>query len=222
VNGNAPPVPAAGSVPPGAPPSPPGPPVEVEFPEVWVSDDLPGLPWCIAKGVAKAILLLFFTVLVPLELFYSAFAGSGLPISHPWSAALLIYGGGALALTSAACTAAQTTRLLGLFRFLNRATALVYLYVLASLATIFFGPFSFGGGNNGGFGAQVGLTFGFADLIYLFMIGTGLATLAALVVLYEDYKHPGERLPWDFPLSRRVRRRRERELAESVGVSPPA
>lgn len=206
----------------GTAPAPSGPAESPEFPEVWSREDLPGLPWCIAKGVAKAILLLFFTVLVPLELFYSVFAGSGLPISHPWSVALITYGGGALAVTSGAFTATQTTRLFGLFKFLNRAVALVYLFILASLATIILGPLNFGNGGSGSVSAQIALKFGFADLIYLFMVGTAIAAVAALVTLFEDYRHPGERLPWDFPLSKRVRRRREQQMASSLGVEPPS
>lgn len=193
------------------------------FPQLWTQDDLPGLPWCISKGVAKAIVLVFFSVLVPLELFFTAFANTGLPVSHPWSQSLLIYGGGALAITSGGFTATQTTRLKGLFWVLNRTIAVVYIYILATLAIITVGPLSFGGGNGGGNSgsATVTLHFGFVELLFLFMIPPAIATVAWAVTLYEDYKHPGERLPWDYPLRRRERKRRERAIAEAWGIPPP-
>ena len=192
------------------------------FPEVWARQDLPGLPWCFAKGIAKAIVLVFFAVLVPLELFYSLFGASNFPISHPFTVELITYGGGALALTSGAFTATQTTRLYGFFRLANRGVKLAYQYIIATLALITFGPVAFGGGGGGSTSGQIAVYFGFAVVMYLFMIVTTIAALAAFVTLYEDHKHPGERLPWDYPLSRRVRRRREKEMAAALGVVPPS
>ena len=194
-----------------------------KFPEVWSREqDLPGLPWCIAKGIAKAIVLTFFVVLLPIELLDTLFGASTFPITHPFTVALLTYGGGALALTSGAFTATQTTRLYGFFRLANCVVKLVYQAIIASLALITLGPLSLGMGGSGSTRVQFSAYFGFADVIYLFMIGTTLAALASLVTLYEDYKHPGERLPWDFPISKKKRRQREAAVAASLGAPPPA
>lgn len=191
----------------------------VQFPEVWSrSQDLPGLPWCIAKGIAKGALLIFFAVLLPIEILYTVFGAPDVALHHSISVALLTYGGGALAVTSAGFTAFQTTRVYGFFRFANRAAKLTYQYILATLLIFTLGPYAV---NISGVTAVLGLHLNFADVMYLFMIPTTIALLAAFVTLYEDVTHPGERLPWDFPISRRTRKRREREMAAYLGVPPP-
>jgi hypothetical protein len=203
---------------PTAPPIPPGAPTR--FPEVWSRrHDLPGLPWCISKGIAKGIVLVFFAVLLPIEILYSVFGPSELMLHHAFSVELLTYGGGALAVTSAGFTAFQTTWAYGFFRLANRVAKLTYQYILATLAIFTLGPYvlSLGSGT-----AALRVHFNFADIFYLLMIPTTLSVLAAFVTLYEDLTHPGERLPWDFPLSKRVRRRREREMATALGVPPPS
>ena len=191
----------------------------VQFPEVWSRrHDLPGLPWCIAKGVAKGIVLIFFLVLLPIEFLFTVFGAADFGLHHSFTVALLTYGGTALAVTSAGFTAFQTTAAYGFFRLANRAAKLTYQYILATVAIFTLGPYalSFGGGT-----ADLGLHFNFADIFYLFMIPTAIALSAALVTFYEDLRHPGERLPWDFPISRRKRRQRESEMAAYLGVPPP-
>lgn len=200
-------------------PPPPADPSPVQFPEVWSrKHDLPGLPWCISKGLAKGILLIFFAVLLPIEILYSTFGPSDFLLHHSYSEALLAWGGSALAVTSAGFTMFQTTRAYGFFRLANRAAKLTYQYILATLAIFTLGPYAF---TWGGGAAAVSAHFNFADIFYLFMIPTTIALIAAFVTFYEDVKHPGERLPWDFPISRRKRRRREREMAQYIGVPPP-
>ena len=202
-----------------APPPPPPPPPPVQFPEVWSSrHDLPGLPWCLAKGAAKGIILIFFAVLLPIEILYTVLGASDLELHHSITVALLIYGGGALAVTSAGFTAFQTTRLYGFFRLANRVTKLTYQYILSTVAIFTLGPYV---GSLGGGTASLALDFNLADIFYLFMIPTTIAVLAAFVTLYEDATRPGERLPWDFPISRRKRRQREAEMAAYLGVPPP-
>jgi hypothetical protein len=203
-----------GPPPPGAvPPSPP------RLPEVWSRrHDLPGLPWSIAKGLAKGALLLFFVVALPVELLYTVFSGPEVLLHHSFSITLLIVGGGALAVTSAGFTAFQTTRAYGFFRLANRVSKLVYQFVLATLAVVTVGPYAITVAE-GTFDFAARLNF--ADIFYLFMIPTALAAASAFVTFYEDLRHPGERLPWDFPISRRTRRRREREMAEYLRLPPP-
>ena len=191
----------------------------VRFPEVWSRrHDLPGLPWSIAKGITKGIVLIFFAVLLPIEILYVYFGASDLRIHHGITVALLTYGGGALAVTSAGFTAFQTTRAYGFFRMANRVTKLIYQYILATAAIFTFGPYLI---TYAGLTASLGIRIDVADIFYLFMIPTTFAVLAAFVTLYEDARHPGERLPWDFPISRRTRRRREREMADYLRVPPP-
>lgn len=188
---------------PPLPPSAPAPQV-VEVPiapidehDLWTERDMPTVPWSVGKGVAKGVAMFFLIVMVPLELLATVLAPSVIPIKFPLSTSLLVYGGSAVAFFSGASTATFPTRVYGLFKFLSSLVKLVYLLLLALVGVI-------------GIGVQsLSITFGFADLIYLFMIGTGLACLAALITLYEDLRHPGERLPYDFPLSRKVERRRE-------------
>ncbi|HEV2316987.1 MAG TPA: hypothetical protein VGV64_03905 [Thermoplasmata archaeon] len=163
-------------------------------------------------------MLIFLLVLLPIEVLFNLFGGSGLELHPSITVALLTYAGGALAVTSAGFTAFQTTGAYGFFRLANRATKLIYQYILATLALFILGPYAL---TLGGGSAAVTLHFDFADVIYLFMIPTSIAAAAAFVTLYEDVKHPGERLPWDFPISRRKRRKREAELAAYLGVAPP-
>ncbi len=196
-----------------------GPGAPVRFPEVWSRrHDLPGLPWNIAKGIAKGIVLIFFAVLLPIEILYVYFGASDLMIHHGITVELLTYGGGALAVTSAGFTAFQTTAAYGFFRMANRVAKLVYQYILATAAIFTFGPYLF---SYAGATASLGIRIDVADIFYLLMIPTTIAVLAAFVTLYEDLRHPGERLPWDFPISRRKRRRREQEMAAYLGVPPP-
>lgn len=204
----------------GAPRQPtPRPPPPAELPEVWSRrTDLPGLPWCIAKGLAKGALLLFFFVALPIELLYTVLGGADVLLHHSFSASLIILGGGALAVTSAGFTAFQTTAAYGFFRLANRIAKLAYQYVLATLAIVTLGPYALTL-SEGTF--LFGVHLNFADIFYLFMIPTTLAALSAFVTLYEDVKHPGERWPWDFPISRRVRRQREREMAAHLSLPPP-
>ncbi len=180
--------------------------------------DLPGLPWCIAKGTAKGVLLIFFAVLLPIQILYTVFSGPDFQLHHSFSRALLIWGGGTLAVTSAGFTAFQTTAAYGFFRLANRLAKLVYQYILATLAIFTLGPYAL---SSGGLSSAISAHFNFADIFYLLMIPTTFAIGAAFVTFYEDLKHPGERLPWDFPISRRTRRRRERETAAYLGVAPP-
>lgn len=163
-------------------------------------------------------MLVFFVVLLPIEVLYTVFGSSDLLLHHSLTVELLTYGGGALAVTSAGFTAFQTTRLYGFFRVANRLTKLAYQYILATLAIFTLGPYvaSVSGATVG-----IGLHVDLADIFYLFMIPTTIALLAALVTVYEDVRHPGERLPWDFPISRRKRRDRESEMAAYLGIPPP-
>lgn len=177
-------------------------------PELWTKDDLPTLGWCIGKGIAKFVVMLFISVLVPLELLSTIFGPGVLPIQFPLSLNLLIYGGSAVAFFSGASTATQTTRVYGLFKFLSSAVKLIYLFLLALVGIIVVDA------------SFLAITFGFRVLIYLFMIGTALAALSALVTLYEDYKHPGDRLPFDFPLSRRELRARQDAYNRSIQMGP--
>lgn len=208
------------AAPPTSLPPPPAAASLAQFPEVWSRrQDLPGLPWCIAKGIAKGAVLIFFAVLLPIEILFTVFGAQDVGLHHSVSVALIEYGGGALAVTSAAFTAFQTTSLYGFFRVANRATKLAYQYILSTLLIFVLGPYALSqGGTSVWLGAHVNL----ADVIYLFMIPTTIALAAALVTFYEDLKHPGERLPWDFPISRRKRRKREAEMAAYLGVPPPS
>jgi hypothetical protein len=204
---------------PGPPPppyavAPPGQLVEVPIPpidehDLWSERDMPTFPWSVGKGVAKAVAMFFLIVLIPVELLSTVLAPSVIPIKFPLSTSFLEYGGTAVAVFSGAATATFPTRVYGLFRFLSSLVKLLYLLALAVVGVIVIGVQSFS------------ITFGFSDLIYLFMIGTGLACLAGLITLYEDLRHPGDRLPYDFPLSKRVEREREQAyLAAKYG--PPA
>lgn len=205
--------------PPAPTTSPVSPPPFIQFPEVWSRrQDLPGLPWCIAKGIAKGALLIFFVVLLPIEILYTVFGASDVALHHSITVALLIYGGGALAVTSAGFTAFQTTRAYGFFRLANRVAKLTYQYILATLLIFTLGPYVL---TLSGVTGAVTFHINVADVMYLFMIPTSIAVMAAFVTFYEDVKHPGERLPWDFPISRRKRRRREAEMAAYIGVPPP-
>lgn len=204
---SAPPSPVFAPAMPGPATAPP--PAPTVIPDVWTEKDLPTLGWCVGKGIAKGVAMLFAIVLVPLELLATIFAPNVLPIQFPLSTPVLIYGGGAIAIFSGASTAAQTTRLFGLMKFLSQAVKLVYLFLLAVVGIIVVGV------------SPISIAFGFRDLIYLFMIGTALAALAGIVTLYEDVAHRGERLPFDFPLSRRVREERQRALLQRSGAIPP-
>ncbi len=223
--------PPEGPAPDPAPPSGTGPPPAsantapptatsvTRFPEVWSRrQDLPGMPWCVAKGIAKGILLIFFLVLLPIEFLFTILGAADLWVHHSISVALLVYGGGALAVTSAGFTAFQTTSAYGFFRLANRVAKLVYLYVLAAVAIFTIGPLNV---QIGSASAGVTLQFNVADVFYLFMIPVTFAAAASAVTLYEDLKHPGERFPWDFPISRRQRRKRESEMAAHLGIPPP-
>lgn len=175
--------------------------------------DLPALPWCIAKGIAKMVLLSFILVLLPLEVL--SVLSSIIPIQFPLPGDLLVLGGFGIAICSGAATAAQTARSYGLFLFLSSVFRLGYLTGLA--ITGFLGITVNMNSSN------IGITFGFADLIYLIMIGSILAAVSALITLVEDLKHPGERLPFQFPLtsSQKVNRLNTLSLAPPPAAPMP-
>lgn len=172
------------SIPPGAPP------------HVAMAYSPPSPPWTWTKGILKTLWLLFFLSFLPYELGQS-FAGiksGGLSVISGWPVQTLVILGAVVALLSGARTIARPSLRYGPVWLAHQLAKVAYLLVLASGA--FFGvAFS-----NSGTGGSVVLNY--SGVIYLFMIGTVIATIAALVGTVEDLKHPGERLPFDFPVKR--------------------
>jgi hypothetical protein len=91
------------------------------------------------------------------------------------------------ALTAAAYIA-QPTKAYGPLFIAKSGVALAYLFVLAGAASF---SLSVKGGTS--------VSMEWSALIWLVMIIPAIKIIAGLVITLEDVRHPGERLPYDFP-----------------------
>jgi len=142
----------------------------------------------IAVAVLRLVPLLFVFVVVPYLLLRRLDAiGVGTALSWP----VLAIAGTVLAVLSTARYLARPTRAYGPLSVLQSAVGLLYLLYLASAATA---RVAFGGG--------VTFTIGYAEIFWILTVVPVVGIGAGLVTTVEDFRHPGERLPWEFPAPR--------------------
>jgi hypothetical protein len=141
-------------------------------------------------GVIIGISLVVVLVIVP-YIFISMLQGLGFNLGLSLFD-IILFGVIIAALSSAAHIAKPTSAYGPLFAT-KSGVVLAYLFIFAGAATVSLSI----SGNNGGGGADV--SFGWAALLWIVMVIPAIKLAAALVITVEDIRHPGERLPYDYP-----------------------
>lgn len=164
-----------------------------EIPE-WLPYQPPNPPWLYTVGILKTAWSLFVFAFLPYEFMRLLSNPSNLPfgigVHSDLPFQLLIDFGVVLALLSGIQHVSRPTRWFGPIGFFRALITVVYVLLIAFNAVLILSL------NFQGLNASV--TIDYSGVIYLFLIGTALAMLAALVTAYEDTKYPGERLPFDY------------------------
>ena len=177
---------------------PPPPPTLVSSPDGgWLPFRRPSPPWLYTVGVLKTLWSLFFFAVVPYFVFrllghFSGSSSSGISVHSDLPFLALIDLGIVLSLLTGARHVAKATRWFGPIWFFRAVVKVGYVLLIAWNA-ILMASIGFSSGS-------VSIMFDYSGTIYLFLIGTSLAMIAALVTAYEDVKYPGERLPFDYPV----------------------
>lgn len=152
---------------------------------------LPSWPWTISVAFVKVMWLSLFLVLLPIQIESTLLPT--LPITTNTPFGLLLIVGGAIAVISGLRTLTKPTKYYGQVCFAGSITKLIWLLVLAGTAGVYISI-------NAGSSAFIVFGFSLQGLYYMLMIVPAIAACAGLVIAYEDYKHPKERLPYDFPV----------------------
>ena len=177
-------------------PSPPASGVSLTPPD-WLPYRRPVPPWLYTVGILKVLWSLFAYVFIPYILFsylgqFSGSSSSGFQIRSDLPFMALIYLGIVLSFLTGARHVAKPTRWFGPIGFFRAVIKVGYVLLIAWNAILVT--------STGISGVALSITIDYSGTIYLFLIGTVLAMLAALVTGYEDVKYPGERLPFDYPV----------------------
>lgn len=151
----------------------------------------PNPPWLYTKGILKVVWLFFLLVYIPYELLQMVKGDAILRLPLPSDTLLLV--GALVAILGGAKTVTKPTRIFGPVCLALSSVKIAYLVILATDAIV---GISFGTGQSG----HISLGIGFVNVILLILIGSFLAAAAAFVTTVEDFKHPGERLPFDYPV----------------------
>ena len=112
----------------------------------------------------------------------------GFGVTTGATAAELFAAGIVLAALAGARSFAKPTRAYGPVSLVTAAAGIGYLLWLAGRATVAIAPT-----------ADVGIALGYGTILELLAIAPALGLVAALVTTIEDARHPGERLPFDYP-----------------------
>jgi hypothetical protein len=150
--------------------------------------NIPSLTRRVAFASLRLVFLLLFFVAIPLGLL-SALAARG--IQTPVSLITVSTVGIVLSVLGAAATIARPTRAYGPIALVSAGLFFVYLIDLARNGTVTFSV---------GSGATFQLSYGSAILLVAVM--PILSLVAASLTTLEDARHPGERLPFDYPPKR--------------------
>ncbi|HXQ94628.1 MAG TPA: hypothetical protein VN864_05610 [Thermoplasmata archaeon] len=150
---------------------------------------IPSLPRRVVFASLRLAGLLVFFVAVPLGVL-NDLAAHG--ITPPYSAVTVSAVGVVLAVLGAAGTIARPTRSYGPIAFVASVGLFVYLLALAKNGIVTVGV---------GSGATLQLSYGGAILLLALM--PVLGAIAAMFTILEDGLSPGERLPYDYPPTRR-------------------
>lgn len=147
---------------------------------------IPSLGYRILAGGLRLVPLLVLLVGLPdAILAYLTSWGVALPVSE----ITVTVAGVVIAVLSTATYIARPTGAYGPLGMATSGVVAVYLLVLWEGASYHLTiPNS-----------SVVLTIGYADLILLFLIAPAIGIVVGLVTTVEDLRHPGERLPFDFP-----------------------
>ena len=179
-----------------SPPAPIPPPMMGAAPGIpeWLPFRPPNPPWLYTVGILKTTWSLFVFAFLPyvfMTILNNASNSSfGFGVHSDLPLQLLIDFGVVLALLSGIRHVSRPTRWFGPIGFFRALIKVVYVLLIAFNAVLIL-SLNFQGLNGS-------LSIDYSGVIYLFLIGTALAMLAALVTAYEDTKYPGERLPFDY------------------------
>jgi hypothetical protein len=184
-------------------PSPPPPPGEVPAPGP-STPDVPearkvSIPWRIPVGVI--ITLLLFAIFAGAPYFLIPFV-EGYNIQVAANGYVLAAIGSVIAVFEGARYILKPTRLYGPCWIVASGSFLGYMLYLANAARVTLPPIH-----------NVTLSFGYGTLLLLLAIVPALTLAAAIVTTVEDLRHPGERMPYDFPLGFWARRKKARAAA---------
>lgn len=152
-------------------------------------------------GIAKTIGYLVFLVYVPYRLLsaLSAFSHSSFfEFMIPIPLDLVLFGGIAIAVLAGISHASKPTSLFGPFSLALAGTKVAYLVLMSAYATVTL--VLSGGGSSGGGPLTFTFSTGWGLLLLLIAIGPALGAAAAFITTVEDARHPGERLPFDYPV----------------------
>lgn len=146
---------------------------------------IPSLGRRVAIGILRLVPVMIVLVGVPLgALTFLESHGVSVPIST----LQITLGGTALALLGFARYVLRPTRAFGPVSMLGSLVAIVYLLSLVPNASVSIPA---------GQGSTV--TFTYATLFLVLAVIPAIRILSAFVTTVEDWLHPGERLPFDYP-----------------------
>ncbi len=147
---------------------------------------LPSLGYRILVGGLRLVPLLILLVGLPdAALAYLASRGISLPVS----VVTVTIAGSVISVLATARYIFRPSRAYGPISAATSGVTLVYLLVLWAGATYHIAVPA----------TSVVLTIDYAKLIALLVLVPAIALGAAIVTTIEDLRHPGERLPFDFP-----------------------
>jgi hypothetical protein len=147
---------------------------------------VPSLGWRILAGGLRLIPLAILLIGLPVAVL-TFLAGYGIP--PPIPLVIVELAGIALVALLTARYIAGPTIAYGPLAMATSGATIAYLYYLFERATYHF-PIP---------GSGVTISIGYASLVLLLMIGPGLAFVAGALTFAEDWNHPKERLPFDYP-----------------------
>ncbi len=146
---------------------------------------LPGLGRRVAMASAVFVVAEIGIALVPFEALRRL---SGLPIALGVTPFEVLAAGTVLALLTAARHFSKPSRAYGPVAITAAVAGIAYLLWLAAHATIAVDP-----------GHGVGVTLTYGTVLELMAVAPALSLVSAVVTTLEDLRHPGERLPFDYP-----------------------
>lgn len=146
---------------------------------------IPSLARRLVVGVAIAALVLVFVGVVPYEIL-TRLSAAGLATALPAQAVIL--GGLAFAAFAAARHIAKPTRAFGPVTIAGAAFSIGYLLFISQRATIAFSTH------------DTTVTLAYGSVFVLLVVVPLLRLASGAFTTIEDARHPGERLPFDYPV----------------------